>query len=325
MLIFNIVLTPALAWVAKNSPPPQRLARIAATVCLFVAVSVAWEVREWPENFFQKLEIPRGSPKHMYHKAYKAKAKILHPDRNPDNREAAEEAFIKMREMYDALKDERVRRVYDRFGAKFVESPHYEQWLESPSSMAFFYMSYYFGMTFLISLLCWDQKSAAARNWCFFILIVMLVYEIIAKHDDDDWDYLHVLLPYWTLHQKVELMHLILMYVFHLASQYAAATYVDIEQNRFDVLHFKIEQLGAMTFKLMEDMEALKKRQGIKADDVSNEVAGKELQRRRKVEEMKRAQQGPEVRQVQQEGGGTNWLQLIVVGSIIYSYWTGKN
>ena len=28
MLIFNIVLTPALAWVAKNSPPPQRLARI---------------------------------------------------------------------------------------------------------------------------------------------------------------------------------------------------------------------------------------------------------------------------------------------------------
>ena len=43
--------------------------------------------------------------------------------------------------VYDALKDERVRNIYDKFGEKFVASPHYEQWLESPSSMAFFYMS----------------------------------------------------------------------------------------------------------------------------------------------------------------------------------------
>ena len=43
--------------------------------------------------------------------------------------------------VYDALKDDRARKIYDRFGAKFVESPHYEQWLESPTSMGFFYIS----------------------------------------------------------------------------------------------------------------------------------------------------------------------------------------
>ena len=49
----------------------QLCVRAAATVALFVAVSVALEVREWDQNFFQAMEVPRGLPRHAYHKAYK--------------------------------------------------------------------------------------------------------------------------------------------------------------------------------------------------------------------------------------------------------------
>lgn len=66
-------------------------------------------------DYYEVLGISRGASAEEIKKAYRGKAKELHPDRNKDNPEA-EAQFKEVNEAYDCLKDEQKKAAYDRFG-----------------------------------------------------------------------------------------------------------------------------------------------------------------------------------------------------------------
>lgn len=68
------------------------------------------------KDYYESLGISKEANEAEIKRAYRQKAKELHPDRNPENRAQAEEQFKRIAEAYEVLSDPQRRAQYDRYG-----------------------------------------------------------------------------------------------------------------------------------------------------------------------------------------------------------------
>jgi len=66
-------------------------------------------------DYYEILGVSRDANEQELKSAFRKRAKDLHPDRNPDDKEA-EVKFKELNEAYEALRDPQKRAAYDRFG-----------------------------------------------------------------------------------------------------------------------------------------------------------------------------------------------------------------
>ena len=71
------------------------------------------------EDYYEILGIKKDATEAEIKKAYRKLALKWHPDKNPNNREEAEEKFKKINEAYSVLSDKNKRNQYDHGGIHF--------------------------------------------------------------------------------------------------------------------------------------------------------------------------------------------------------------
>ena len=74
---------------------------------------------EEQEDFYAILGVKKDATEGEIKKAYRKLALKWHPDKNPNNREEAEEKFKKINEAYSVLSDKNKRYQYDHGGMNF--------------------------------------------------------------------------------------------------------------------------------------------------------------------------------------------------------------
>ena len=73
-------------------------------------------------DYYNILGISKNATDAEIKKAYKKAALKYHPDRNPNNKEAAEAKFKEISKAYQVLSDSHKRRTYDQFGEEGINS-----------------------------------------------------------------------------------------------------------------------------------------------------------------------------------------------------------
>jgi molecular chaperone DnaJ len=74
-------------------------------------------------DYYEVLGVNRQASEQEIKSAYRRLAMQHHPDRNPDNKEEAEEKFKEITEAYSVLADSQKRAAYNQFGHAGVSSP----------------------------------------------------------------------------------------------------------------------------------------------------------------------------------------------------------
>ena len=73
------------------------------------------------KDYYDVLGVTKSAGKDELKKAYRKLAMKYHPDRNPDDAQAAEK-FKELSEAYEILSDDQKRQTYDNFGHEGVNS-----------------------------------------------------------------------------------------------------------------------------------------------------------------------------------------------------------
>uniref|UniRef100_A0A9J7Y4X0 DnaJ homolog subfamily C member 10 n=1 Tax=Cyprinus carpio carpio TaxID=630221 RepID=A0A9J7Y4X0_CYPCA len=109
----------------NHHTPPRKLFLFAfIAVWLFVTISS-------DEDYYKLLGISREASTREIRQAFKKLALTMHPDKNP-NDGTAHEKFLKINRAYEVLKDEDLRKKYDKYGEKGLQDEQqggrYESW-----------------------------------------------------------------------------------------------------------------------------------------------------------------------------------------------------
>jgi hypothetical protein len=217
------------------------------------------------------------------------------------------------------------RHSYDRWGPKFYESPHHDIWLTNPAVMAFIHLQEYGPLLFFTFISSIEVSRSRARWWCFALIAAMMYYELNLKYDDEDWDFLMLVLPQWTIHEKTQLLHFTAYFLINLAVNWARKTYVDMPDARFRQLAANQTEIARIVTELGAEVDDLNSSRKKSKEAGGAPVAdGKELQRKAKVNKFKSIKHADEnaaaaQQQQQQVGGGVQWFNLVILLLTIYS------
>ena len=204
-LLYMFVLGPSVEWclksprVNKTRPGSWRGIALASLLLATIAgVKISFEMVGRDSNHFQTLGVRVDASVTDVKRAYRDISLKHHPDKNPDDKKAAEK-FIKFQAAYEVLKESSKRDAYNKFGTAGLEDT--SDMAGQLTTLSLFYIIWLV-VSYLLTM---GRASEDGRAWSFSALLALAVFEYQTRILGSD--YLAPIFPYSTVHEKVELLH----------------------------------------------------------------------------------------------------------------------
>ena len=207
-VLYMFVLGPAVEWCLKsprvNRGRPASAAGIALAVLLLSAIAgvkLSWELVGRETNHFERLGVRVDAAPSEIKRAYRDISLRLHPDKNPDLKDAGTE-FIKYQAAYEVLKDAGKRETYNKFGQAGLD----DKSAPTDTTSQLWSLSLFYVIWLVVGyLLTMGRASEDGRTWAFSGLLTLAVFEYQTKILSVD--YLAPIFPQSTVYEKVEILH----------------------------------------------------------------------------------------------------------------------
>lgn len=247
-VLYMFVLGPAVEWCLKsprvNKGRPARWTGITLAVLLLAAIAgfkLSYEFIGRQPNHFETLGVTVDARSSDIKAAYRQISLKYHPDKNPDDKSAAEK-FIKYQAAYEVLKDASKRETYNKFGQPGLDD---KSGSSSDASTQLWSMSLFYIIWLVVGyLLTMGKASEEGRTWAFSGLLTLAVFEYQTKILSID--YLAPLFPNSTVYEKIELLHKLFPPFMHGARMISQVIYMDVNavnKLRIEEMHAKTDEL----------------------------------------------------------------------------------
>mmetsp|Transcript_9696 Transcript_9696/g.14522 ORF Transcript_9696/g.14522 Transcript_9696/m.14522 type:complete len:350 (+) Transcript_9696:61-1110(+) len=248
IVIFIILIQVGVSYIAGQKSMGYA-AKHQLTIGFFATVvvcMVAYDIAVMDPSYYDILGVSPHVNDRTLKKAYKSLSKKLHPDKNPDDPEAAEN-FMLMQEVYEILSKKDLRETYDSYGQDYMVnariSPRSHSVDLSYERLLMYHAPFYFISALVAFALTISKKSNAARSYAFVMLFGLMIIEWYSKTYHESISYFPL-----TVYQQIECLKNIYHYLLQGAIMYAGMVYQDVEEAKLFLLsnlhkQFKEQQL----------------------------------------------------------------------------------
>jgi len=229
IILFILVVQVGAGYIAGQKDVKLQTRRYMTIAFFFavVACMVGYDIAMMDPSYYDILGVDPSADNRQLKSAYKTLSKKLHPDKNPNDPEAAEN-FILMQEVYDILTHKDLRETYDAYGQEYMInariSPRSKSVDLSYERLLMYHAPFYFISALVAYALTISKKSNAARPYAFVMLFGLSIIEWYTKTYHDALPYLPL-----TIYQQVECLKNVYHYMLQGAIMYANMTFMDME------------------------------------------------------------------------------------------------
>ena len=185
---------------------PRRKVFWAVSVFL-LALHLGVYFSQKPQNFYQKMDIPRYHNSSDLKKAYRESKIKYHPDKiKAANMHVPENLFIEFQQIFEILNDPKNKNLYDLFGSKEPKEAN-ELLTFGISETGMLYVVFLiFGI-----ILTYDENVQKSRKW--FVLLIFItagleVFYYLGK-ETGDWDYLDYIFSKGAIFERIQIGRII--------------------------------------------------------------------------------------------------------------------
>jgi len=209
---------------------------------VIAALTVGYELRDNPPNYYTALGVDRQASPGDIKKAYYKLSKEMHPDKSTSP--TANEDFARLQRMQEILLDPQLRQEYELFGDQGMEYARKGQ-NTSVVSQALVNMGVYYAIWLLLTyFLTSGNAFNGARMWSMAGLLVLAMIEFKMKISHDDPFKFASQTPVF---EKMEWLHRLYPPFMNGCRIISMSLFVDVEQLRNIMLnHLVLQQREIM-------------------------------------------------------------------------------